>query len=92
MVIAMQKEIELNESQVEAFYRDHVDQPYFPQLVKQMTWFVAHHLICDSILHLWCSGPILALCLAHDDAVSQWKSVLGPKGVDEIPNEPDSLR
>ena len=52
MVIAMQKEIELNESQVEAFYRDHVDQPYFPQLVKQMTWFVAHHLICDSILHL----------------------------------------
>jgi len=75
MVIAMQKEIELNESQVEAFYRDHVDQPYFPQLVKQMT-----------------CGPILALCLAHDDAVSQWKSVLGPKGVDEIPNEPDSLR
>ncbi|XP_078489243.1 thioredoxin domain-containing protein 3 homolog [Ciona intestinalis] len=38
-------------------------------------------------------GPVLALCLAHDDAVDQWRSMLGPKVVaDAVEEQPDSLR
>ncbi|KAM9023159.1 thioredoxin domain-containing protein 3 [Ara ararauna] len=34
---AMQKEITLTEEQVHEFYREHVDQDYFPVLLEQMT-------------------------------------------------------
>uniref|UniRef100_H2ZDH9 Nucleoside diphosphate kinase-like domain-containing protein n=1 Tax=Ciona savignyi TaxID=51511 RepID=H2ZDH9_CIOSA len=38
-------------------------------------------------------GPVLALCLAHNDAVAQWRSMLGPKVLSEaIEEQPDSLR
>ncbi|KAM9572905.1 LOW QUALITY PROTEIN: thioredoxin domain-containing protein 3 [Guaruba guarouba] len=35
--IVMQKEITLTEEQVHEFYREHVDQDYFPVLLEQMT-------------------------------------------------------
>nr|CAB3264380.1 CiIC3 thioredoxin domain-containing protein 3 homolog [Phallusia mammillata] len=38
-------------------------------------------------------GPVLALCLVRDDAVEQWRSLLGPKVVaDAVAEQPDSLR
>ncbi len=39
------------------------------------------------------SGPLLALALAREDAVSGWREKLGPKEVDKAQEEaPDSLR
>uniref|UniRef100_A0A8C6NF44 Uncharacterized protein n=1 Tax=Melopsittacus undulatus TaxID=13146 RepID=A0A8C6NF44_MELUD len=35
--IAMQKEITLTEEQIREFYKEHVDQDYFPVLLEQMT-------------------------------------------------------
>uniref|UniRef100_A0A672V3I7 NME/NM23 family member 8 n=1 Tax=Strigops habroptila TaxID=2489341 RepID=A0A672V3I7_STRHB len=35
--IAMQKEITLTEEQIHEFYKEHVDQDYFPVLLEQMT-------------------------------------------------------
>ena len=38
-----------------------------------------------------CSGPMLALCLAREDAISEWRRTLGPKEVEEaIQNDPES--
>ncbi|KAG9477479.1 hypothetical protein GDO78_002720 [Eleutherodactylus coqui] len=74
--IAMQKEIMLTEQQVEDFYKEHLDQEYFPALKQQMT-----------------SGPILALALVKDHAVTQWRNLLGPADLTKALNEaPDSLR
>ncbi|XP_056391291.1 thioredoxin domain-containing protein 6 isoform X2 [Hyla sarda] len=74
--IAMQKEIVLTEQQVHEFYKEHVDEDYFPALRQQMT-----------------SGPVLALALVKDDAVTHWRNLLGPADLTEAVNkEPDSLR
>ena len=35
-------------------------------------------MVCDHSSH---SGPSLALCLAREDAVETWRSMLGPKEV-----------
>lgn len=38
-----------------------------------------------------CSGPMLALCLAREDAISEWRKALGPKEVeDAVQNDPES--
>ncbi|NWV27727.1 TXND3 protein, partial [Origma solitaria] len=74
--IAMQKEIILSEDQVRTFYKEHVDQDYFPVLLDQMT-----------------SGPTLVLALTRENAVSHWRSLLGPKTLEEARKEnPESLR
>ncbi|XP_069839383.1 thioredoxin domain-containing protein 6 [Dendropsophus ebraccatus] len=74
--IAMQKEVMLTEEQVHEFYKEHVEQDYFPALKQQMT-----------------SGPVLALALVKDDAVSHWRDLLGPADLTEAVNTaPDSLR
>ncbi|KAM5152100.1 thioredoxin domain-containing protein 6 isoform 2-T2 [Mantella aurantiaca] len=74
--IAMQKEVMLSEKQVEEFYREHVNEDYYPALKQQMT-----------------CGPVLALALVKDNAVKQWRSLLGPAKVTDALNEaPDSLR
>lgn len=74
--IAMQKEVMLSEQQVEEFYREHVNEDYYPALKQQMT-----------------SGPVLALALVKDNAVKQWRGLLGPARITEALNEaPDSLR
>ncbi len=42
---------------------------------------------------LHCSGPLLALALAREDAVSAWRDILGPKEVDLAKSEaPESFR
>ncbi|KAJ7415817.1 Thioredoxin domain-containing protein 3 [Willisornis vidua] len=74
--IAMQKEIILSEDQVCAFYKEHVNEDYFPVLLEQMT-----------------SGPTLVLALTRENAVAHWRSLLGPKVLEEACKEnPDSLR
>ena len=38
-----------------------------------------------------CSGPMLALCLAREDAIKEWRKALGPKEVEEaIQSDPES--
>ena len=32
---------------------------------------------------VFCSGPMLALCLAREDAVSGWRDMLGPTELQE---------
>ncbi|NWR28039.1 TXND3 protein, partial [Tachuris rubrigastra] len=74
--IAMQKEIILSEEQVRMFYKEHVNEDYFPVLLEQMT-----------------SGPTLVLALTRENAVAHWRSLLGPKTLEEACKEnPDSLR
>ncbi|NXF80622.1 TXND3 protein, partial [Sclerurus mexicanus] len=74
--IAMQKEIILSEEQVRTFYKEHVDEDYFPVLLEQMT-----------------SGPTLVLALTRENAVAHWRSLLGPKTLEEACKEnPESLR
>ncbi|NXK91624.1 TXND3 protein, partial [Formicarius rufipectus] len=74
--IAMQKEIILSEEQVRTFYKEHVNEDYFPVLLEQMT-----------------SGPTLVLALTRENAVAHWRSLLGPKTLEEAcKSNPDSLR
>ncbi|XP_036234576.1 thioredoxin domain-containing protein 3 [Molothrus ater] len=73
--IAMQKEIVLTEEQVRTFYKEHVDQDYFPVFLEQMT-----------------SGPTLILALTRENAVAHWRSLLGPKILEEAKENPESLR
>ncbi|XP_039251849.2 thioredoxin domain-containing protein 3 homolog isoform X3 [Styela clava] len=47
----------------------------------------------EGLVQQMTSGPVLALCLAHSDAISKWRDMLGPKIVEEaIEQQPDSLR
>ena len=40
--------------------------------------------------HLVCSGPMMALCLAREDAVEGWREMLGPKEISgAAENAPD---
>ncbi|XP_067934512.1 thioredoxin domain-containing protein 3 homolog isoform X2 [Watersipora subatra] len=74
--IALQKEVQLTQEQVEGFYEEHKEQPYFDELIAKMT-----------------SGPVLALGLARNDAISEWRTMLGPTSVTEAKEqEPNSLR
>lgn len=47
----------------------------------------------ESLVSNMCSGPVMALCLAKEDAVEGWRQMLGPKEVEVAAQEaPDSLR
>lgn len=47
----------------------------------------------EELTQRMCSGPMLALALARDDAVKGWRDMLGPKLVDEAKEKaPESLR
>jgi len=47
----------------------------------------------ESLINNMTSGPSLALCLARDDAVAQWRDLIGPKDVSLAKEEaPESLR
>ncbi|CAB3983118.1 thioredoxin domain-containing 3 homolog isoform X4 [Paramuricea clavata] len=47
----------------------------------------------ESLVQNMCSGPVMALCLAKEDAVEGWRSLLGPKEIDIAKAEaPESLR
>ncbi|KAL5005973.1 hypothetical protein ScPMuIL_017131 [Solemya velum] len=74
--VAMQKEMFLTKEQAEAFYSEHMGQPYFEELVNRMI-----------------SGPLMALGLARQDAVTGWREMLGPTEVNKAKEEdPNSLR
>ena len=48
-------------------------------------------LSVSNMILYYVSGPMLALCLAREDAISEWRKVLGPKIVEEaIQNDPES--
>jgi len=47
----------------------------------------------DKLVTHMSSGPVMALALCRDDAVTGWRNMLGPKNVDEAKEiAPDSLR
>jgi len=47
----------------------------------------------DKLVKHMSSGPVMALALCREDAVSGWRDVLGPKNVDEAKDiAPESLR
>ena len=41
----------------------------------------------DSLCNYMSSGPVLALCLAREDAVNKWREILGPKEVSAAKEE-----
>ena len=41
----------------------------------------------DSLCTSMSSGPMLALCLAREDAVAKWKELLGPSEVEKAKTE-----
>ena len=58
-----------------------------------MSWFRTRSLrfVADDLFFR--SGPVLALCLASDDAVNRWRKMLGPKEVAKaVEEEPECLR
>jgi len=46
----------------------------------------------EALVKQMTSGPLLALCLTHEDAVNKWKSALGPKTIEELEEHPTCLR
>ena len=47
----------------------------------------------DDLTTAMASGPLLALCLAREDAVTGWREMLGPPKLEDARTEkPDSLR
>ncbi|XP_028393484.1 thioredoxin domain-containing protein 3 homolog isoform X2 [Dendronephthya gigantea] len=47
----------------------------------------------EPLVRNMCSGPVMALCLAREDAVEGWRNLLGPKEVDVAKSEaPESFR
>ncbi|XP_076821346.1 thioredoxin domain-containing protein 3 homolog isoform X2 [Clavelina lepadiformis] len=62
----------------------------------QVESFYAEHKDADyfePLVKQMTCGPVLALCLAHNDAVERWRSMLGPKVVSEAQqDDPESLR
>ena len=49
------------------------------------------HVCPPYILYLVLSGPMMALCLAREDAIGEWRKLLGPKELEEaIKEAPES--
>ena len=47
--------------------------------------------VCIHVIPTNSSGPMLALCLAREDAINHWRNALGPKIIEEaVQNEPES--
>uniref|UniRef100_A0A8C3MYL0 Uncharacterized protein n=1 Tax=Geospiza parvula TaxID=87175 RepID=A0A8C3MYL0_GEOPR len=53
--------------------------------------FVLFHFVL-MLLFTSCSGPTLILALTRENAVAHWRSLLGPKILEEAKENPESLR
>ena len=65
-------------------------------VLKALQCNTSHFHLIVKLLFVFCSGPVMALCLAKEDAVEGWRSLLGPKEIDiakaEAPERYASLK
>ncbi|XP_063284788.1 thioredoxin domain-containing protein 6 [Pelobates fuscus] len=80
--IALQKEVMLNEQQVEEFYKEHVGKDYYPALLKQMTSgpTLALALVKDNAVSHWRNilGPV-SLEKALNEAPDSLRARFSPR-------------
>ena len=80
--IALQKELTLTKEQAGEFYKEHEGKDFYDSLTTHMSRYVRTYVpICSESAIYWyrtltCSGPMLALCLAREDAVAEWRKLL----------------
>ena len=98
--IAMVKEMTITKEMAEDFYKEHAFVKHNTQSNIRPIMFC---ILCfdlfrdksyfDDLTTLMSSGPLLALCLAREDAVQGWREMLGPPSLEEAREQaPESLR
>ncbi|OWK59223.1 Thioredoxin domain-containing protein 3 [Lonchura striata] len=62
-----------------------------PTLLKERRKFLVFFFFFNALFPMY-SGPTLILALTRENAVSHWRSLLGPKILEEAKENPESLR